>query len=210
MVAAGCKKTNTPSSTVTDSDGNVYQSVSIGKQIWMSENLKTTKLNNGTTISQVTDNSAWVASTLSSYCWYGNDGPTNKDTYGALYNWSAVNSGKLCPTGWRVPTDADWSTLTSYLGVDTVAGAKLKEPGYLHWLSPNTGATNQSNFTALPGGYRTETGVFFGLGKYGYWWSSTENNTVSAWNWNLSYGNRGVSRNSSFKQLGFSIRCLMN
>lgn len=210
LATTGCKKDDALNITLQDFDGNVYKTVTLGTQIWMAENLKTTKFNDGTAITLISDNSAWGASALPSYCWYSNDGTINKNTYGALYNWNAVNSGKLCPTGWHVPTDVEWTTLTSSLGIDTAAGAKLKEIGLAHWLSPNTGATNETNFTALPGGYRSEVGVFFGIGNYGYFWSSTENNTVSAWNRSLSYGSRGVGRNGSFKQLGFSVRCLKN
>jgi uncharacterized protein (TIGR02145 family) len=209
-MTTGCKKSSTPDTTLKDLDGNTYNTIKIGSQMWMVQNLLTTKLNDGTPIPLVTDNTAWGALTAPGYCWYGNDGTTNKAVYGALYNWYTVNSGKLCPTGWHMPTDVEWTTLITYLAVDSIAGAILKETGTAHWLSPNTGATNASNFTALPGGYRTETGVFFGIQNYGFWWSSTENNFVSSWSRSLSYGSKAVSRLSSFKLIGASIRCVKN
>ena len=210
MLTTSCKKETTNSTTLKDFEGNAYKTVTIGTQIWMAENLKTIFFNDGIAIPLVTDNSAWGALNTPAYSWYNNDAASDKDTYGTLYNWYTINSGKICPTGWHVPTDAEWTTLTAFTGVDTIAGAKLKETSFTHWLSPNTGATNEFSFTALPGGYRTETGVYFGIQNYGYWWNSTENNTVSAWNRSMSYGSRGVSRNGSFKQTGFSLRCVKN
>ncbi|MBI5010148.1 MAG: fibrobacter succinogenes major paralogous domain-containing protein, partial [Bacteroidia bacterium] len=140
------------SAQVSDIDGNVYQTVTIGTQVWMKENLKTTKLNDGIALPNVIDNAAWAALTTTGYCWYNNDATTYKSTYGALYNWYAVNTGKLCPIGWHVPSDDEWTLLTTFRGGYSVAGGKLKETGTLHWTSPNTGATNETGFTALPGG----------------------------------------------------------
>src|SRR5664279_5386678 len=128
--------------TLQDIDGNVYKNVTIVKQILMAENLKTTKFNDGTSIPLVRENSAWKDMNSPSFCWYNNDATTNKNNYGALYNWYTVNTNKLCPSGWHVPSDAEWTTLRTYLGGDSVAGGKLKETGTTHWKSPNTGATN--------------------------------------------------------------------
>ena len=136
--------------TATDIDGNVYHTVTIGTQIWMVENLKTTRYNDGSPIPFVTDSSSWSNLTTPGYCWYNND-TTNKNTYGALYNWFAVNTGKLAPTGWHVPTDDEWTTLTTYLGGESIAGGKLKETGTTHWRTPNAGATNEIGFTASSG-----------------------------------------------------------
>ena len=149
---------------ITDIDGNVYDTVVIGSQEWTVQNLKTTKLNDGTAIPEVTDNSAWAALTTPGRCAYNND-PANRTIYGELYNWYAVGIGNLAPAGWRVPTDADWTTLTTYLGGLTVAGGKLKESGTTHWHSPNTSGTNEVGFSALPGGCRLNNdGTFFAIG----------------------------------------------
>ena len=159
--------------TVTDIDGNVYKTITIGTQTWMADNLKTTKYRNGDPIPNVTGTSNWATLATGAYCWY-NDDTTYKANFGALYNWFAVaGSRNIAPSGWHVPTDADWTTLITYLGGVTVAGDKMRETGTLHWLSPNTYATNSSGFTALPGGMRGYDGIFEEFGRYGYWWSST-------------------------------------
>ena len=194
------------STTVTDTDGNVYYTIKIGIQTWMVENLKTTKYNDGTAIPNVTDRSAWAVLTTPAYCWY-NDIATNKATYGMLYNWYVVSTSKLCPTGWHVPTDAEWSTLTTYLG-ESVAGGKLKETGTTHWNSPNTGADNSSGFTALPGGIRNGNGTFDYIGYYGSWWSSSEFNRTRAWHRYVGYTDRCVSRTVNDSCEGLSVRCL--
>lgn len=160
--------------TVTDADGNTYSTVKIGTQIWIGENLKTTKYNDGTSIPLVTDDIAWTALTTPAYCWYNND-VGNKNTYGALYNWYTVNTNKLCPIGWHVPTDAEWTTITIYLG--SLVTGRLKESGTTHWQMPNTDAINDSKFTALPGGIRQfNVTVFQRLGEIGSWWSSDKYN----------------------------------
>jgi len=170
----------------------------------MVENLKTTSYNDGTAIPLVTDNTAWSNLSTPGYCWYNNDAATYKVTYGALYNWYTVNTGKLCPTGWHVPTDAEWTTLTTYLGGESIAGGKLKETGTSHWDSPNTGATSETGFTALPGGLRYYDGTFDGLGYYGLWWGATED----AWGQGVGYDYIDVTRGSSDKSYGFSVRCV--
>lgn len=138
--------------TVTDYDGNVYQTVLIGDQCWMMENLKVTHYRNGDPIPHVTDGVTWGNLTSGAYCNYNND-EGNVATYGRLYNWYAVDDSRnIAPAGWHVPSDAEWQTLVDYLGGDAVAGGKMKEAGTTHWASPNTGATNESGFTALPGG----------------------------------------------------------
>jgi uncharacterized protein (TIGR02145 family) len=142
------------SDAITDADGNYYNIVTIGTQTWMAENLETTKYNDGNNIPNISDNVAWSNLTTPGYCWYNNDDSTYKNLYGALYNWYTVNRGKLCPIGWHVPTDAEWTTLTTYLGGESVAGGRLKETGTMHWVSPNVGAINETGFTALPGSCR--------------------------------------------------------
>ena len=198
-------------STVTDIDGNTYQTVTIGTQIWMVENLKTTKYKNGTAIPLVADdNIDWSNLTEPGYCWYNNNQATYGNTYGALYNWYTVNTGKLCPTGWHVPTDNEWIILTNYLGGESVAGGKLKEADTIHWNSPNAGATNETGFTALPGGYRSDDGNFFYVGFDGYWWSASELGVNYAWYKEIMFYNNGVRALNGLKRNGFSVRCLKN
>ena len=195
--------------TVTDIDGNVYRTVKIGTQVWMAENLKTTKYRNGDPIANVTNGASWKALTTGAYCWYNNDA-ANKVTYGGLYNWFAVaDSRKIAPTGWHVPTDAEWTVLTDFLGGLKVAGGKLKENGTSHWRTPNTGATNSCGFTALPGGYRYNgDGSFSHVGDIGYWWSSTAYGASDAWGRYLGDYNAYAYRNYNNKQGGFSVRCV--
>ena len=204
------KKEENNSTTVTDIDGNVYHTVKIGAQTWMVENLKTTHYNDGTAIPLVTGNTAWGSLTTPGYCWYNNDQATYGSTYGALYNWYAVNTGKLCPTGWHVATDAEWAQLTDYLGGKWVAGGKMKEAGLSHWQSPNTGANNSSGFTALPGGRRHTVGNFYGLTYYALFWSSTERSPTNAWYRHLHYNTVVVCRNGNYKTYGLSVRCLQD
>ena len=144
----------------------------------------------------------------------------NYQTYGVLYNWPAAMAGEassnsvpsgvqgVCPTGWHLPSDAEWTVLTSFLGGESVAGGKMKEAGTSHWNSPNTGATNSSGFSGLPGGFRNTNGYFSDVGYYGYFWSSSEYSTAYAWFRNLNYTNAYVGRTNYSKGLGFSVRCL--
>ncbi len=193
---------------VSDIEGNVYKTVAIGTQIWMAENLKTTKYRNGVSIPLVTTNASWAALTSGAYCLYNNDAASFKATYGALYNWYAVTDPRnIAPMGWHVPTDADWTTLINYLGNLSIDGSKMKEAGTSHWSDPNTGATNTSGFTGLPGGYRySNDGVFYYVGLYSYWWSSTENDTTSAWQRGLYYLDFKVTRDPYDKKYGYSVR----
>src|SRR5690554_4690979 len=193
--------------SITDIDGNTYKTVTIGTQTWMAENLKVTKYNDGIAIPNVTDNTAWSELTTGALCDYDNT-PSNSETYGKLYNWHAVNTGKLCPTGWHVPSDAEWTELTDYLGGTSVVGGKLKETGTTHWNSPNTGATNETGFTALPGGYRFFNGAFDNFGYIGHWWSATEGNTYGAWYRELYFYYSSVYRDYYYKEEGYSVRCV--
>lgn len=196
---------------IKDIDGNVYHIVTIGTQVWMVENLKTTRCNDGISIFNITDSTQWSNMTTPAYCWYLNDEDNYKDPYGALYNWYTVETGKICPTGWHVPTDDEWTTLIDYLGGERVAGGKLKEKGTTHWESPNSEATNESGFTALPNGFRFGSfgnGSFKSLGFSGYWWSSTEYYATLAWVRGMVYDTGDVYRDFSFKDYGYSVRCV--
>ncbi len=193
---------------VKDIDGNTYRTIKIGEQWWMAENLKVTRYRNGDPIPNVTGESAWSGLTTGAYCSYEND-PANAETYGYLYNWYAVNDPRgLAPEGWHVPTDAEWKKLVEYLGGYAVAGGKLKDTGTTLWKESNTDATNESGFSALPGGYRHHGGYFDIADYYAYLWSSTENNRYSAWNRQLSYVYPGALRDYYSKRYGLSIRCI--
>ena len=204
---------------VDERDNREYSWVKIGEQIWMAENLKylPSVVGPGTGFNS------------EAYCYvYGYDGTSisaakateNYATYGVLYNWTAAMNGAessdanpsgvqgICPDGWHLPSDAEWTELTDYLGEISVAGGKLKETGTTHWQSPNAGANNESGFTALPGGSRNDFGGFHNISYYGYWWSSTEINSNNAWRRYLSYDYSNVNRDYNNKSLGFSVRCL--
>jgi uncharacterized protein (TIGR02145 family) len=197
-----------------DGDNNYYPVVQINTQLWMAENLRTTKYKDGTTsITNITVNGSWAGLSTPAYCWYDNN-IANKDVYGALYNWYTVSTENLCPTGWHVPTDTEWTTLTDYLGGINVAGGKLKETGTTHWRTPNTGATNETGFTALPGGGRNSSGTYgydgtyFSIGNDGYWWSSSESSASNAWGRSMNFNSTYVYRPPVSKRTGFSVRCV--
>jgi uncharacterized protein (TIGR02145 family) len=202
-----------------DIDGNVYITVKIGKQWWMAENLKATRYNDKTSIANVTDNTEWANLTTGAYCWYNNEKATYINTYGALYNWFAIdaasNGGKnLCPTDWHVPTDFEWHTLVKYLDPSAeltwwpifesyTAGGKLKETGTIHWENPNEGATNEIGFTALPSGYRMYDGVFAQIGLDCFWRTSSESIYRG-----LNHNSTLVTRDHYYKEGGLSVRCV--
>lgn len=208
MLTNSCDIINDPDPVLEDVDGNIYETVTIGDQVWMAENLKTTRFSDGTAIPLVSLDSKWESLTTPGYCWYDNDKIANGETYGALYNWYAVDTEKLCPSGWHVPSDEEWTTLTTYLGGDSIAAADLKESGTMHWETPNTGANNVTNFTALPGGYRDTVGVYFGIENYGFWWTASSISGVSAHNRSMSYASQAVISPHAFKRFGFAIRCI--
>jgi len=206
--------------TVTDIDGNTYKTIKIGNQWWMAENLKVIHYQNGDAIPNVTGYSEWSYLSTGAYCNYNNN-ESNAALYGRLYNWYAVNDDrKIAPEGWHVPTDDDWKKLEMYLGMSqsvtdstwyrgTYEGGKLKEAGYAHWNSPNSGATNESGFTALPGGYREYIGSgCSNMGDYAYFWSSSEGNSRSAWSRTLRYSHSDVGRIYGNKRYGLSVRCV--
>jgi uncharacterized protein (TIGR02145 family) len=194
--------------TMTDQQGNEYKTIVIGTQEWMAENLRTTVYRNGNAIANVTDKLQWGNLTTGAWCHYNNSS-SNECPYGKLYNWYAVADPRnVCPTGWHVPTDAEWTTLTNFLGGEAVAGGKVKSTGTQYWISPNTAATNESGFSGLPGGFRYFNGAFDDIGLYGHWWSSTEEGTTNAWLRSPDYGIGTVYRSNGNKQDGFSVRCL--
>jgi len=207
--------------TITDIEGNVYKTVVIGKYQWMAENLKTTKYNNGLEIPNVTGSSAWLSLTSGAYCWYNND-KSNAETYGALYNWYAVNTGNLCPVGWRVPSDEEWKYLegfadSKYTIGDTIwnnsmgrgldVGQRLKATS--GWGSEGNG-TDNFGFAALPGGERISRARFFIMGSNGFWWSSTEFDSTSATYRCMIFCGEHMLRNRHPKTVGFSVRCIRN
>jgi len=181
--------------------------IQIGNQKWMSKNLDVAFYRNGDEIPQVTDATAWTALTTGAWCYYNND-PIQGGKFGKLYNWYAVNDPRgLAPQGWHIPSDEEWTTLTTTLGGTSVAGGKMKEAGIVNWTSPNTAADNSSGWAGMPGGYRNYDGTFSGIGSGGNWWSSSEYYTA-AWFRYLSYGSGDVYRNPDPKKTGFSVRCL--
>jgi len=196
--------------SLTDVEGNVYKTIQIGTQVWMAENLRTTKYKDGVTIPLVTDFTAWTKLTTPAYCWYNNDPVNNKNTYGALYNWYTVNTGKLCPTGWHVPSDAEWTVLSSYLGGgETIAGGKMKEIGTKHWLDPNNGATNESGFSAIAAGSRSYNN--FSSQKFSaIWWAKEEllSSNYMGFIQFITHSETRSTRSAQEKYYGNTVRCL--
>ena len=217
----------TPGGGITDIDGNTYNSVIIGAQEWTKENLNVSKYSDGTPIPEVADPTQWENLTTGAWCYYNNT-TANGTTYGKLYNWYAVagiyNSAsftnpvlrkKLAPAGWHIPSDDEWTVLTTYLGGKSVAGGKMKESGTVHWESPNTGATNSSGFTSLPGGQRRlPNGLFAYLGTMGCYWTASETDATHAWFRYLYHNNILVSGGGAagldLKFLGLSVRLVNN
>jgi uncharacterized protein (TIGR02145 family) len=193
---------------VLDNDGNTYKTIKIGEQVWMAENLKTTKYNDGNDIPLINNQTDWSNLITPGYCWYDFKEDPNKQVYGALYNFYVVNTGLLCPEGWHVPNELEWSTLFAYLGSAGEAGGKLKETGTKHWKDPNTGATNESRFTALPGGFIFSTGLFINKGATAYWWSSSPMNANAANAYHIHYNETLVNTGSLSNKCGNSIRCV--
>ena len=194
--------------TLTDKDGNYYDTLTIGTQTWMIADLKTTRYNDSTSIPYVSDNAEWINLITPALCYYEND-IVNKTTYGNLYNWYVVETCKICPVGWHVPSNAEWLILINYLGGESVAGGKLKEIGITHWLTPNAGANNESGFTALPSGNRIGVdGSFYSLGTYACYWSSDPSGNTQALNRVLVFDGTNFRIGFDNKTAGFSIRCV--
>jgi len=207
----GCSKSDTTTTiqygSVSDFEGNAYKTVAIGSQVWMAENLRSEKLNNGTAIPLVTDNSTWANMTTSAYSFYSNDSVSYKNNYGVLYNWYTVQTGRLCPSGWHVPSDEEFTTLNTTLGVDSLAGGMLKlNTGY--WYAPNTYATNSTGFTAISSGYRNYNGAFNSSEGYlAAFWSTTEYSSYARYIY-LNYNSGAIGRNYADKEYGLSVRCI--
>lgn len=196
--------------SIADIDGNVYHTVVIGGQVWLIENLKTTKYRNGDPIPSISDNSEWTNLKMGAYSFYDNSS-SNYASYGNLYNWFAViDDRNIAPNGWHIPSEAEWTILQDYLGGELNAGGKLKETGLAHWQSPNEGATNETGFTALPGGYRFTDGSFTNLGYKGVWWSSSEKLSNTAYALFTYAEGTQLHGEPNDKGIGFSIRCIMD
>ena len=204
-----CTKVGTAIISQCDDTTTAYPAVTIGGQVWMQKNLNVCKYRNGDDIPQVQDRTEWYALTTGAWCYYANN-TANGPVYGKLYNWYAVNDPRgLAPAGWHVPSDVEWTTLTTFLGGELFAGNKMKAT--TGWtLTSGITNTNSSGFTGLPGGYRFNDGEFYYVGNNGYWWSSLEAGTTDLWNRYLGYfyGDVGRGRNNSNKNSGYSVRCL--
>jgi uncharacterized protein (TIGR02145 family) len=205
-VLTGCRKKEKPLDPLTDIDGNVYKTVTIDSRIWMAENLRTTKYNDGGEIPLTTEAGEWNNLEADGFCWYNNDA-SYKDTYGALYNGYAVTAGNLCPSGWHVPSIEEWRELSRSLGDSAKAGSKMKEAGTNHWLTPNN-ANNSSGFNALPSGIRYFEGTFSSIQTFTGIWSSTEAAQNDIWYASLYYAESSLSLNHKNKKYGFSVRCI--
>lgn len=212
VMITGCKK-NDDSAEIKDGDGNIYTSITIGTQKWLAQNLKTTKYNDGTDIPLVTDNTEWKNLVSPGYCWYNNDEASNKNVYGAIYNWHAVNTGKLCPKGWHVPSEEEMWVLADLHGGEKSAGGPLKEKGTTHWRSPNTGATDLYGFTALPGGYRNQWIGFQEMYTHCGWWTATKSSSIwdeTAYLYIMYYDYPDMAITDVYIQNGYYVRCVKN
>jgi uncharacterized protein (TIGR02145 family) len=195
--------------TITDIEGNTYTTIGIGSQIWMAQNLRTNRLNDGTYIPEVINDSIWARLQTPAFCWYNNDSNKYQNIYGPLYNFYVISTGLLCPIGWHVPVKSEWETLTSFVGGEKVAGGKLKESDGSHWKEPNTCIVNNYNFIALPGGCRKDfNGEFLDIGNIGYWGTSSSVSFFIADCFSmLSYGTQLV-RFETNKREGHNVRCI--
>jgi uncharacterized protein (TIGR02145 family) len=194
--------------SLKDVEGNSYRSIPIGNQTWMVDNLTTTKFNDGTPIPLVKDATSWSSLSAPACCWQNND-TARKVTYGVLYNWYTVKTGKLCPKGWHVPDDEEWAELVDFLGGENVAGGKLKESDLRHWMNPNSEASNVTHFWALPGGNRLNgpDALFDNLGKSGSWWTTKSLDNLAV-NREMYYNSNNVGRSFYPKSYGMSVRCI--
>jgi uncharacterized protein (TIGR02145 family) len=195
--------------TMTDQEGNIYRTIQIDTMTWMAENLRTSIYNDETKIPVIIDKEEWANATTDACCTYNNT--ENVDTiatYGRLYNWFAVGTGKLAPEGWHVATDKEWWALTKYYGDRPFAGGYLKEAGTDHWKEPNNGATNKSGFTALPSGCRFEDGQFSGMGQSFHCWRSEKYLDIYGINWYLTYASIFSAWAFHVQPTGFSVRCV--
>jgi uncharacterized protein (TIGR02145 family) len=196
---------------VTDIEGNTYNTIGIGSQIWMAENLKTTTLKDNSLIPSVLNDSIWATNYYHSpgYCWYNNDSIINKKVYGALYNFYVVGTELLCPSGWHVPDESEWNTLESFLGGPEIAGGNLKDYYKSLWKDPNPCLVNNYGFYALPGGERLNySGDFFQVGESGFWWTKTSKNDFYAYSRSMSFSDKSLRTYEINKKAGCSVRCI--
>jgi uncharacterized protein (TIGR02145 family) len=209
--------------SISDIDGNIYKTIKIDDQEWMAENLKTTRFNDGSAIPLVTEDDMWIRQNTPGYCWYYNNEAVFKNIYGGYYNWYAVSAGKLCPSGWHVPSEDEWNKLKLFLGMtpdqleegselfpNTTAGNKIKETGTVNWVEENTDATNESGFTALPGGWRNSSASFDGEGEAGGWWSAavlTPYHVILA-NWVADFTASIFRSHGLTENTGQNVRCV--
>lgn len=218
LLIVSCSKEDAPDVplTVTDINENIYTTAVIGKQTWSKENLQVSKYSDGTIIPEVSDPAAWSTLKTGAWCYYATNTASGV-TFGKLYNWYAIagihdaaslndatTRKKIVPNGYHVPTDAEWTILSNYLGAN--AGGKMKEIGIVNWIETNPETTNSSFFTGLPAGMRLSDGTFYFMGDYGYWWSATSIDSNVAWNRSLAYNSNFVCRSYDDKNYGFSVR----
>lgn len=223
LIWTGCKKdsnsggtstavfnTDLTYGTMTDQDGNTCKTIQIGNQIWMAENLKVSSYRNGDPIETTNPSTLSISNEVNpEYQWPGLNDEGSVATYGRLYTWNVVNDSRnLAPEGWHVASYQEWTTLVDTLGGQNVAGGKLKEFGTTHWVSPNTGATNESGFTALPGGLRDPGGFFYTNGQSGNWWTSTESVSSKAWHAYTDGVAIYLLLLESPESVGYSVRCV--
>lgn len=202
-ILISCSKDNS-----TNNINNNFDTVKICNQVWMKKNLDVDHYRNGDSIPEVRDSTQWRNLKTGAWCYYNNDSAIGA-IYGKLYNWYAVNDPRgLAPTGWHIPSDSEWTILIDCLGGEKVAGGKMKYTGTIHWEKPNIGATNESGFSALPGGYRDYFGPYANLGLYSAWWSSTMGYVSFVWNRFLTSYSTNIGRDNSEKGVGFSVRCV--
>jgi uncharacterized protein (TIGR02145 family) len=208
--------------TVSDIDGNIYKTIQIEQQVWMAENLKTTRFNDGSSIPLVEDENSWDILQTPGYCWFENNEAVFRNIYGAYYNWYTVNTGLLCPTGWHIPNEEDWKVLKISLGMTeeqadqilgvagTTEGDKIREKGVLNWVEESREANNESGFTALPGGCRSVGSAdFLWEGTDASWWSATSAGISVAWSHGVGYNDSGIWRSDMYvKEYGQNIRCV--
>jgi len=207
VLQSSCRKEddNAPT-TVTDIDGNVYNIITIGDQVWMAENLKVSHYRNGDSIPNIKDDTLWINSLSGAYCNYNNNAAYNT-IFGKLYNWyTLADSRNIAPKGWHLPSDEEWAILIDFLGGEAVAGDKLKEADINLWIDESS--TNESGFTALPGGSRDDSGIFEDAGDAGYWWTTNEHSSSDAFGRGMYYFYSGVAKGYRNKNVGFSVRCI--
>jgi uncharacterized protein (TIGR02145 family) len=208
LIVVSCSSNSDSNPSYCDDNKSSYTTVTIGSQVWMQKNLNVCKFRNGDDIPQVQDPLKWIYLTTGAWCYYENN-TANGIVYGKLYNWYAVNDSRgLAPKGYHIPTDAEFTVLTTFLGGESVAGGKMKESGTSHWMNPNFGATNNSGFTGIAGGTRSDGGSFNNIGVLVRFWSSTEGNAHQSWYRTLYKGNATAQRDFSSKNCGWSVRCL--